>query len=96
MTAARILQKRRILFFIILFAAGMAFTADILDLRDELCFISCPYSSLDSNITTGVACTFAIAPAPILTACPVQGEASVEVSFIHLLPCGFRAPPSLS
>jgi hypothetical protein len=96
MKAAWMLHKRRMLFLVILFAAGAAFTADILDLRDELRFVTCPYSSLDSNITAGVACLFAITPAPVITSSPVQGKTSVEVSFIHLLPYGFRAPPALA
>jgi hypothetical protein len=96
MAASRMLQKRNSLFLIILFVAVSIFTADIIDLREELRFLSYPYSNLDSGITDGVACPFAVAPVPRISRSPVEGKTSVKISFIHLLPYGFRAPPSLS
>ncbi|MHB9096424.1 MAG: hypothetical protein ACYC5X_01225 [Syntrophales bacterium] len=89
-------RKRKILFLAVLFLAFSAFTADILDLREELLILSSPYSSLDNNVTTGVVMDFVSAPEPILQLLSVQQKASVRISFMHLLPCGFRAPPSRS
>jgi hypothetical protein len=94
MVASDLFHKRKILFIAVLFLAFSAFTADVLDLREELLIISSPYSSLDNNVTTGVVSDFTFAPAPILQLLSVQWKASVEISFMHLLPCGFRAPPS--
>jgi hypothetical protein len=96
MTASFLFHKRKSLFLGILFVAFFAFTADILDLREELHILSCPYSSLDSNITTGLISDDAFNPEPILIAVSDKKEASVKISFIHLLPYGFRAPPTQS
>lgn len=96
MAASSSHHKRKALFLAVLFITLFAFTADILDLREELHILACPYSSLDSNVTTGVVYFMAVVPEPIFTACPVQGKTSVEISFIHLLPYGFRAPPPRS
>jgi hypothetical protein len=93
MTASEWLQKRKSLFLGILFVASFTFTADILDLREELHILSCPYSCLDSNITTGLISTTAFTPEPITIIVSDKKEASVEISFIHLLPYCFRAPP---
>jgi hypothetical protein len=89
-------RKRKILFLAVLFLAFSAFTADILDLREELLILSCPYKSLDNNVTTGVVSDLTFAPEPILQLLSVQRKASVQISFMHLMPCGFRAPPSRS
>jgi hypothetical protein len=77
----------------ILLIVCSVFTADILDLREELRILSCPYSSLDNNITTAIAAStdFETEPLPILRA--VDRMSSVKISFLHLLPYGFRAPP---
>ena len=48
------LHKRKAYFIAILFVVCFVFTADILDLREELRFLPCPYSSLDNNVTTGI------------------------------------------
>jgi hypothetical protein len=90
------LYKRKTLFFIIFFIALTAFSADILDLREELHILSCPYSSLDNNVTTGLISNFQFKLAPILTPCRVQRKVLVKISFLHLLPYSFRAPPSWS
>jgi hypothetical protein len=95
-SASAISYKRKSLFFIILFIAASAFTADILDLREDVHILSVPYSSLDSNITTAVISAITIALETIITSCPLQQKTSVEISFIHLLPYGFRAPPTWS
>ncbi len=96
MIASDQFRKRKLLFLAVLFLAFSAFTADILDLREELLILSCPYSSLDNNVTTGVVTDSVSAPEPILRLLSVQRKESVQISFMHLLPCGFRAPPSLS
>ncbi len=94
MTAS--LRKRKILFLLIFFIAFTAFTADILDVREEVQIISCPYSSLDNNVTTGLISNFLFAPEPTLILCPAQQKVLPEISFLHLLPFGLRAPPSWS
>jgi hypothetical protein len=96
MTASYLLQKRKPLFLGVLFVAFFTFTADIVDLREELHILSCPYSCLDSNITTGLISTAAFNPEPIYIMVSGKKEASVKISFLHLLPCGFRAPPAKS
>jgi hypothetical protein len=96
MTASASLHKRKTLFLVILFIAFSAFTVDILDLREELHILSNPYSSLDNNVTTGITSTDDFALESVVQLCSVHQELSVEISFLHLLPYGFRAPPSWS
>jgi hypothetical protein len=96
MTACSSLHKRKALFFVILFIAFSAFTADILDLREELGFLPCPYSFLDNNVTTGITSNFSFEMEPVLFSCSAYQKSSVKISFLHLLPFGFRAPPSWS
>jgi hypothetical protein len=96
MTASASLHKRKTLLLVILFIAFSAFTADILDLREELCMLSCPYSSLDNNVTSGIINNFTFETEPIPILCSVDWKSSVEISFLHLLPYGFRAPPTRS
>jgi hypothetical protein len=87
------LRTRKIFCLTILTIAFFAFTADIFDLREELQIISCPYNSIDNNITTGMTDQFAFDPAPILTLSPVHWTSSVVIAFAHLPACGLRAPP---
>lgn len=96
MTVTASLHKRKTLFLVILFIAFSAFTADILDLREELRILSYPYSSLDNNVSTGLTSNHPFAPEQILTLCSVQWNATGKISFLHLLPYGYRAPPSRS
>jgi hypothetical protein len=96
MTASSSLHKRATLFCVILFIAFSAFTADILDLREELGFLSCPYIVLDNNVTTGSTSNTTFKTEPVLFSCSVYQKSSVKISFLHLLPYGFRAPPSWS
>jgi hypothetical protein len=96
MTASASLHKRKTLLLVILFIAFSAFTADILDLREDLHIISCPYSSLDNNVTTGITSNADFVLEPVVLFCSVHRKLSVEISFLHLLPYGFRAPPSRS
>jgi hypothetical protein len=87
------IHKRKACFIAILFIVGSIFTADILDLREELRFLTCPYSSLDSNVTTGIITSVAFETEPLLILHSVDQMSSVSISFLHLLPFGFRAPP---
>jgi hypothetical protein len=96
MAASDLFQKRKSLFLGILFVAFFSFTADILDLREELHILSCPYSSLDSNVATGLISTATVNPEPIFITVCGKKEASVKISFIHLLPYCFRALPAQS
>ena len=96
MTASASLHKRKTLFFVILFVAFSAFTADVIDLREELHILSCPYSSLDNNVTTGIISNVDFVLEPVVLFCSIHRKLSVEISFLHLLPYGYRAPPSWS
>jgi hypothetical protein len=96
MTACASLHKRKTLLLIILFIAFSVFTADILDLREELLILSCPYSSLDDNVSTGLTSNHTFKPKQIRTVPFVQRKAAVKISFLHLLSYGYRAPPSWS
>jgi hypothetical protein len=96
MNASALLHKRKTLFLVLLFFGFAAFTVDILDLREDIHLLSCPYSSLDNNVTTGMISAVNFAPGPVELLCAIQRKLSVKISFLHLLPCGFRAPPSWS
>jgi hypothetical protein len=93
MTASASLHKRKTLLLVILFLAFSTFTADILDLREELHILSCPYSSMDNNVTTGITSNVDSVLDPVVLFYSVHRNLSVEISFLHLLPYGFRAPP---
>ena len=88
------IKKRKAYFVAILLIVCSIFTADILDLRDELRFLPCPYSSLDNNVTTGITTITAFETEPILVLRSIDQTSSVKISFMHLLPYGFRAPPA--
>jgi len=96
MAASASLHKRKTLLLVLLFIVFSTFSADILDLREELHILSCPYSCLDNNVSTGLTGFDSCAPEPILASCSVQQKVSVKVSFLHLLPYGYRAPPRWS
>jgi hypothetical protein len=87
------LRKRKQFCFVILFITFSIFTADIIDLREELQILSYSYDSIDDNITTGIADHYAFDLAPILTLCSVHRKSLVVVSSSYLPACGFRAPP---
>jgi hypothetical protein len=93
MTASALLHKRKTLFLVILFIAFSAFTGDILDLREELHILSCPYSSLDNNVTTGTISNSVFVLETVVLFCSVNRSLSVKISFLHLLPFSLRAPP---
>ncbi len=88
-----VIQKRRAFFIASLLIVCAVFTADILDLREDLRFIPCPYSSLDNNVTTGLTTSTDYETEPLFVLRSVDQTSSVKVSFLHLLPFGFRAPP---
>jgi hypothetical protein len=96
MIAFASLHKRKTLFLVILFIAFSAFTADILDLREELRILSYPYSSLDNDISTGLISNHPFELEQIVAVPFVQRKAAFKISFLHLLPYGYRAPPSWS
>jgi hypothetical protein len=96
MNASASLHKRKTLLLVILFIAFSTFTADILDLREELHILSCPYSSIDNNVSTGLTSNNPFELEQLLTLCSVQRNTTVKISFLHLLPYGYRAPPSWS
>jgi hypothetical protein len=87
------IKKRKAYFLATLFIVCFAFAADILDLREELRFLPCPYSSLDNNVTTGITPTTAFETEPLIVLRSVDLISSVKISFLFLLPYGFRAPP---
>lgn len=88
--------KRKAYFIAVLIVVCSVFTADILDLREELRILPCPYSSLDNNVTTGIITNLTFEMEPILILRSVDQTSSVKISFLHLLPYGFRAPPAWS
>jgi hypothetical protein len=93
---ASAIHKRKTLFFIFFLVAFFTFTADIIDLREELHILSCPNSTLDSNVTAAIISTdVTLLPELLNIICTVQKKSSVKISFLHLLPFTFRAPPSL-
>jgi hypothetical protein len=92
MTASTSLHKRKTLFLVILFIAFSAFTADILDLREELRILSYPYSSLDNNVSTGLIGNHPFEFEQILAVPFVQRKAAFKITFFHLFPYGYRAP----
>jgi hypothetical protein len=96
MKIASSFHKRKILFFTILFIVFIAFTLDILDLREELHLLSCVYGSLDNNVATGITSRFTFETEPVFIPCSVHRTSSVKISFLHLLPYSFRAPPTWS
>lgn len=73
--------------------AFSVFTADVVDLREELRILSSPHSWLDNNIETGVVSSFSIEPKFFPPGFCITKTVSVEISFLYRLPYSFRAPP---
>ena len=90
------INKRKAYLVAILFIVCFVFTADVLDLREELRILSYPYPCLDNNVTTGITAATAFETEPFVISRSVDQISSVKISFLHLLPYGFRAPPRLS
>jgi len=93
MTASASLHKRQTFLFVVFFITLAAFGTDIADLREELCILSSPFSSLESNISDGIISHISLLPEPTLILPFAQKTTSVKISFLHLLLYGFRAPP---
>jgi hypothetical protein len=96
MKAFSLLHKRKTFYCVALLIAFSAFTADILDLREELGILACPYSCLDNNITAVIASDTTFKTEPVFFTSSVHRKSAVIISFLHLLPHGLRAPPSCS
>ena len=93
MRVPSLLHKRKTLFCVVLLSVFSAFAADVVDLREDLRFLDCPYSYLDNNITTGIASQSTLETARNLVFYATHKNSSIKVSFLHLLPYGLRAPP---
>ncbi len=95
---ATVSQKRRkTLLLVLLLITFSAFATDVLDLRDELGFLPCPYSDLDSNVTAGIPGHSPVTMEPqLISLGSVSPTTSVSISFAYLLPFSFRAPPRWS
>jgi len=87
------LHKRKFSFFVTLLIAFSAFTADILDLREELQILPRPDNCLDDNITSGLTSEVAVKADSIPFFCFVQLTSSFETLLLYLLTQGPRAPP---
>jgi len=96
MAASVLSQKRKALFLTIFFVALFSFTINIIDLSDELhinSYYACPAESSDSNIINCILNETSFKPEPLLRTGFLSPVKSIPISFFHLLPCGFRAPP---
>jgi hypothetical protein len=87
------LLQRKTLFGLVFLIAFSVFVADVIDLREELRLLSSPFNCLDNTIEAGVVSSFSIEPEPFRPGFAITNKASVEISFLHLLPYAFRAPP---
>jgi hypothetical protein len=96
MTASASLHKRTTPLLVVLFIVFSAFTADVLDLREELCLLSCPYSSLDNNVSTGLTSDHPFKLEQTRKVPFLQWKTTVKISFFLPLPYDNRAPPSWS
>jgi hypothetical protein len=94
MTLLGSLYKNRTFFFFILGVTFVAFAGDILDVRDEIHLLSCPYDNLDNNVTTGIQSSFAFEQKPVLAYFSLAKGASVPISFPITLAFHLRAPPA--
>jgi hypothetical protein len=88
--------QRRTLYGVLFLIVFSAFLADVVDLREELGILPCACSALDSSVADGAAVGPSIEPEPFSPRFSLAKETSVDVSFRHLLPNTFRAPPSRS
>ncbi len=89
-------QKRKTLFCIILFVAFCAFMTDVVDLREELQILSCPFGCPDNDFTNGTNNTAAVNYDSISVMFSGIESTAVKISFHHLSPCALRAPPTHS
>jgi len=96
MVSSASLYRRKTFFLVVLLVVFFAFTADVVDLREELRILPCPSASLDNNVSTGVTAPPSFNQELTLTLGAVDAASSIKVSFLHLMPCGLRAPPAWS
>jgi len=87
------LHTRKVFFLTVLLIVFSVFTAEVVDLREELRIISCLNSYLDNDVTAGLVSSPASDTVPVITLRAIHQKSSVEISFLHLLPYAFRAPP---
>ena len=93
MASQALLYKKKKLFWVITLIVFSAFAADIVDLREDIRILPSPYSCLDNSVMTGITESIDIKPVPVILSCAFFARSSVDISFLYLLPCGFRAPP---
>jgi hypothetical protein len=93
MSAFATLYRRKSLFLFVFVAVFFTFTADVVDLREELRIISCAGNALDNSVATGLILPVGFNPGPLPALYAVDRTSSFEISFLHLMPCGLRAPP---
>lgn len=89
-------RKGKTLLLVVCVIALAAFTADILDVREELYLLSCPNGGLDDDVSSGVIARHRIEPERLLWVPLGCRTARADITFLHLLPCGYRAPPRRS
>jgi hypothetical protein len=87
------LHKRKALFLAVLLIIFFAFTAEVLSVRKELRQLTCQDSVYGDDIAVGIVSNAVSYAAPTVIAGAVHYESSVIISFLHLLPYAFRAPP---
>jgi hypothetical protein len=89
-------HRRKACLLLVLFVSFVVFTANILDLRDELQLLPCSNGILTSNITTGIRSGFSFDQALSQTFCGLAQESPVLISSIRTFPTENRAPPTQS
>jgi hypothetical protein len=93
MASLALRHKKKQLLLMITLIVFSAFAADIVDLREDLHILPAPYGCLDNTIMTGITESFDLKPVPVVMSSAFFPRSSVDISFLFLLPCGFRAPP---
>jgi|WetSurMetagenome_2_1015567.scaffolds.fasta_scaffold561321_2 hypothetical protein len=93
MNTSASLHKRTTLHFIVLCIVFSAFTADVLDLRDEIYLLSCPYTNPDDNVSTGLTGDDPFKLEQLLEVPFLLWKVPANISFLHRFSCGYRAPP---
>jgi hypothetical protein len=97
MRAPLLLREKRAFYSIVFLIALTAFSADILDLRQEIHLLGHQSGYLGGNITACIVSHVIFHTDSIPFVCSTVAESSVMIpSFPHDLPYGFRAPPARS
>ncbi len=84
---------KKALFLAVLLIIFSAFSAEVLSVRKELRHISCQDNVLDDGVTVAIVSNAVLYTVPTVIVSAVYRESSVKISFLHLLPYAFRAPP---